>query len=353
MDDKGMPSDAPRQDQLLEEGSFWFARMRGPDAELYRPEFNAWLARGAAHRGAYNRAGEIFALGKFLAGTPDLASSNDRMPGHLDPSKWKGFVLVGLAMLTIGTGAWINRAALARLFAPAPQTADLQSSSLPSGVELATRSGERRSFLLADGSKVMLDPDSRLLASFGTERRELRLQRGRARFDVAHEKRPFIVFAGGGSVTARGTIFDVIVSASKNVTVRLLRGAVDVVRPVRSGDTQSDVAHLKPGEMVSFADTNMPDPGALAIRSSVLAADMAPVRADAREFNMAPLSSVVAEANKGSSRPIRFNDPAIGALKVSGRFRIDDPARVADHLATLFDLTIDKSRGDEILLEAQ
>ncbi len=31
-------------DQLTREGSLWFARMRGPDAQSYRPQFEHWLS---------------------------------------------------------------------------------------------------------------------------------------------------------------------------------------------------------------------------------------------------------------------------------------------------------------------
>ncbi|GAA0458064.1 MULTISPECIES: FecR family protein [Sphingomonas] len=353
MDDKHVPSEAPRQDQLLEEGSFWFARMRGPDAEMHRAQFDAWLARGAAHLGAYNRAGEIFALGKFLAESPNAEASEARASAYGGSSWWKGFVWLALVVVTVGTGAWIKRDALIDAFGYAPEIAAEQAPTLRPGIALATRVGERRSFTLADGSKVTLDPDSQLLAALGTERRELSLKRGRARFDVAHESRPFVVFAGGGSVTARGTIFDVIVGKSDAVTVRLLRGAVDVVRPATSRDAKPAVARLAPGEEFSFGETGVPDLGASTKTSGATAPEPAPAALAAREYSMAPLSAVIAETNKGSGLLIRAADPAIGALKVSGRFRIDDPERVAERLATLFDLEIDRSHSDEIVLRSQ
>jgi transmembrane sensor len=68
---------------------------------------------------------------------------------------------------------------------------------------------------------------------------------------------------------------------------------------------------------------------------------------------MAPLSQVIAEANRGSAIPIRVADPAVGALKVSGRFRVDNPELTADRLAALFDLKIDRTRHDEILLRSR
>lgn len=353
MDDRNVPADASRQDQLLEEGSLWFARMRGPDAEMHRAEFDAWLARGAAHRGAYNRAGEIFALGKFLAESPNTVASEEPASRYGGPSWWKGFALLALVFITVGTGAWINRDVLFHAFGGASEIAAVQAPTLPPGIELATAGGQRRTFTLADGSKVTLDPGSQLLAALGTGRRELRLKRGRARFDVAHENRPFVVFAGGGSVTARGTIFDVILSPSDGVTVRLLRGAVDVVRPTGSEGARVAVARLSPGEEFSFRDTSVPDLGASTKTSARMAPEPVPAAPAAKEFSMAPLSAVIAEANKGSAISIRVADPAVGALKVSGRFRIDDPERVAERLATLFDLEIDRSRSDEILLRPQ
>ena len=58
---------SPGKDGLLEEAAAWFARMRGPQAEVSRKEFERWLARGALHPAAYNRAAEAFAMGKLLA----------------------------------------------------------------------------------------------------------------------------------------------------------------------------------------------------------------------------------------------------------------------------------------------
>src|SRR3546814_16729928 len=57
--------------------------MRGPDAQSYRPQFEHWLSLGASHRDAYERAGEIFALGRFLASQREEieAETNDNACG--------------------------------------------------------------------------------------------------------------------------------------------------------------------------------------------------------------------------------------------------------------------------------
>src|SRR3546814_9573008 len=50
MAENEQPESLPRMDQLTREGSLWFARMRGPDAQSYRPQFEHWLSLGASHR---------------------------------------------------------------------------------------------------------------------------------------------------------------------------------------------------------------------------------------------------------------------------------------------------------------
>lgn len=353
MGENEMPGNAPRQDQLLEEASFWFARMRGPDAERYRADFDAWLALGAAHLGAYNRAGEIFALGKFLAESPNAATDSDHDDGEPTPSRWRGLALLASFLMIVGFGAWVGRDSLSNIFGRTSEIASVRPAAAPDGQLFSTVGGMRRNFRLDDGSTVTLDAESVLSTAFDGQRRELRLKQGRARFDVAHETRPFVVLAGGGSVTARGTIFDVILNRDDGVTVRLLRGAVDVERPRKTGRGDRDkqaVTRLAPGEELSFGINGLPDlASATRGRDAVGVASLADIPA-AREFDMAPLSEVIAEANRGSAIPIRVSDPAVGAIKVSGRFRIDNPERVADRLATLFDLEVDRTRQDEILL---
>jgi len=346
-----MPERMPRMDQQMREAALWFARMRGPDADGWRPQFEQWLALGASHRGAYNRAGEIFALGRFMAAQDEdqVREANDNeASGH----RWRWTAVAASLLLTIGIGAWI-----AKVEFPAARDAQVQVAQprVDQAVErqrYATLNGSRRTVRLADGSSVELGADSELFTSFSPDRRELRLERGRARFNVAHEARPFVVLAGGGSVTARGTVFEVSLESNERVTVRLLRGAIDVERPSTAKGTAGPtaVARLEPGETLSFAVITpavlRSAPGEAGLQPLAPAQEISPVR----EYERTPLASVVAEANRDSATAIRLGDPSIGTLRVSGRFRVDDADQVADRLATLFDLEVERTKPDEITL---
>jgi transmembrane sensor len=354
MDDEGVPGRAPRQDQLLEEASLWFARMRGPDAEEFRPAFERWLALGAAHLGAYNRAGEVFALGKFLAETPDDQSIEER--NRLEPVvNWRLATVAASVLLLFGVGLWFGRDLIATRFGETVSVASTAPRDALSLTRISTQNGTRRTLALPDGSTVTLEAGSLLATNYGSERRELRLEQGRARFEVAHEKRPFVVLAGNGSVTARGTIFDVIVDSDRGVTVHLLRGAVDVERTPKAQEgrpAQPIVTRLEPGETLNFGMVRTD-----LVRASPIgrALEIEPPKTagEAVEFEKAPLSQIIDRANLGAATSIRLADPSIGDLKVSGRFRIDDSDQLAERLAALFNLKVERVNEQEILLRAR
>ena len=69
-------------------------------------------------------------------------------------------------------------------------------------------------------------------------------------------------------------------------------------------------------------------------------------------FDDASLADVIARANGYATTPIVLGDPSLGSLRVSGRFRIDEPAGLSRNLARLFGLSIDTSRPDRIILDS-
>ncbi|WP_030539309.1 FecR family protein [Sphingobium sp. DC-2] len=350
MAEEDMPEPVPRMDQQMREASLWFARMRGPDAEEWRPQFEQWLVLGASHRGAYKRAGEIFALGRFMAAQDeDQTEANDNEESR---RHWRWAAIAASLLVTLGIGGWIARVQLPGTGSAPVQVAQPKVNQAAELQRYATLDGSRKTVRLVDGSSVELDPDSELSTTFSSGRRELKLERGGARFDVAHETRPFIVLAGGGSVTARGTIFEVSLGRDERVTVKLLRGAVDVERPSTNKGTSAPaaVARLEPGETLSFAAITPTMLRSASGKAELQPLAQVPEPSPVREYERTPLAAVVAEANKDSETAIRLGDPTIGTLRVSGRFRVNDADQVADRLATLFDLDVERTKPDEITL---
>ncbi|KAG1229530.1 hypothetical protein G6F68_019378 [Rhizopus microsporus] len=126
------------------------------------------------------------------------------------------------------------------MVAAAPQAvllarSDLRSSDAPRVVQLE------------DGSTAVLDAGTALAIEFNGQQRHLRLLRGQAWFQVAHEARPFQVEAAGGQVHDIGTAFSVSMQDS-TVTTQVSEGVVDVrpgdgsVQRLQAGQARATVA---------------------------------------------------------------------------------------------------------------
>ena len=340
----------PTQDQLLQEAAVWFARMRGPEAETNRDEFEAWLARGALHRRAYNRAAEIFAMGKVLGEDERPPTSPASGDGHRNS---RLVLAVMAALLALVTTTWLALRTTMDVETPADRVAENGTNRGQDLAQLATGPGETRTVRLADGSLVRLEVDTIVAVTFTQAVRRLTLERGNARFQVAQEARPFVVYAGGGHVTARGTIFDVSLASDRRVTVRLIEGVVEVTPPSSGSESTPRPAprRLRPGETMSFTARHEfapEDPATRQGRSSSGSPRAMPEAA--HEYDGIRVAELIAAANPGASRPIRLAEPAIGERRVSGRFRIDDSDLLAERIAALFDLAVDRRDPAELVL---
>jgi transmembrane sensor len=288
-------------------------------------------------------------MGKVLGkgNAAPAADSNGRSYG----SRRRVLALVALAIvLTLG---WVASRSPFGINAPRDRVAENDTEQIARVRQLATGPGDTLNVRLADGSSLRLEPGTNIGVRLDARVRHLTLERGKARFVVAREPRPFIVHAGGGHVTARGTTFDVGFAANRRVRVRLIEGMVEVTLPADANRSRSAAAprRLLPGETLSFSALGGSDANANAppnTRADKRAS--AAILQNAHDFDSVRIVELIAAANRASPRPIRLEDPWIGKLQVSGRFRIDDPELLAERIAGLFDLKVDRSGSAEIVL---
>lgn len=94
-----------------------------------------------------------------------------------------------------------------------------------------TSTGEQKSVLLADGSVVQLDSETKITVLFSGEQRQISMKKGRAVFSVSHDPdRPFTVNTGNIKIRAVGTKFDVKNLSRIKVSVSVIEGKVLVTR---------------------------------------------------------------------------------------------------------------------------
>ncbi len=304
------PGDAP----IREEAALWFARLRGAEADDIRPAFEAWLARDPRHRAEYNRMAEIFSLHRRTVARSGRRRSIVVATGILVAAA------LSLCLLPNTVGWWSHRVP------PGAGAGSVQ--------DWASGAGSIRQVTLDDGSRVVLDANSRFQVRFDVARRSIVLIEGRARFDVAHEPRPFTVLANGTTVTARGTLFDVSVMPARPVRVVLYRGAVDIDSAGRAGRTHM---RLVPGEQLTVLPDVPASPAPIGARTG-------PDWPEAVfDYDAIPLDRVVADANHYAIRPIVLEDSDLGNILVSGHFRVSDGSGLADQLAEVLGLSVDRS----------
>lgn len=197
--------------------------------------------------------------------------------------------------------------------------------------------GDIRSIDLADGSRLTLDSASKVEAALSGAQRTLTLIEGRARFQVAHEARPFVVRAGSSEVVATGTLFDVSLIGGRTDVV-LLRGSVEV--RTRGNRT---VERLRPGQKLILTGAEPAE------RRQATRADSAwPTRM--LEFDNMRLDEAAARANRYSKVQLKLADERIRGLRVSGAFRAGDAAGLARSLAAAFNLRIVAQPDGNLLL---
>lgn len=314
------------------------ACLQDPDADPQQKEaWLAWLAASPERQRRYDRlllfwvalpAAEEKRRGRFRLGRPGIDATT-----HMSHRPW--MALAATLLLLAVAGWWRDE-----LWSPAPTETHYSAAQ-----------GEQQRIELADGSVVVLDADSQLVARFERRQRVVQLVRGQALFDVAHDpSRPFLVRARGGEIRAVGTEFDVQLTDS-GVDVTLLQGAVLVAPPYASSKEESGtrprrVARLAPGQQVSYRD----EIGAIRTVDPSIAVTW---REGRPSYLDRPLGAVIADLKRYSDRTIRFADPQIADIRYTGTISVRDLASWTRALEHAFPVRATVAEDGAIVLAAR
>jgi len=224
------------------------------------------------------------------------------------PSRWRVPVMASLAATLVAV------VALGLIWRPAQPAAPVDD-----GQVIANGQSLPRDVDLADGTRITLDSHTQLHVSH--DGRLARLDYGRAFFNVHHDDaHPFAVKVGDMVVSDIGTHFE-IGQAGETTTVTLVEGKVRVIRAGLSTD-------LNPGNQLRLSHEQQTvatlDAGRQTLwQSGMISADDVPV------------AQIVAQYNRYLAQPLRLKDPAMGSLRISGEFRLDDPQGFLDAVAAM------------------
>lgn len=320
------------------EAARWDARLRSTDCTSDdRAAFNAWLEADPHNVAAYETLQlSLASLHQAYATAPMLQRlRHDALqanPARVTPLFQRAAAaLAAVALLTGGMLLWTDRHDGQTASAPLPR--------------FETTVGERATFALPDGSQLTLDSKSAVEIEYTGSIRGLKLERGQAHFDVAHDSaRPFVVTVDQRSVTAVGTAFD-IRKGARNTTVTVVEGEVRVTST--TGSKAASDRHVIAGQRLT-ADLGSG-------RDNVATVDLLTEtswRKGQIIFDDTPLANVLEDLNRYTDKPIVLQDQELAQLRVSGMFTTAKPMRFVNGLSDYLPVKL-QVISDEVVLSRQ
>ncbi|OHE87244.1 MAG: hypothetical protein A3G75_09490 [Verrucomicrobia bacterium RIFCSPLOWO2_12_FULL_64_8] len=308
-------------------------------------EFTKWCNRDPRHARAVARMEQTLVLldempavrapleARLASGR---AASAPRAPRRIIPFPQLAWTAALAAALVVGLTIWWG----ASLHAPAPP-----------GEHYATDATAQRSLVLPDGSMTDINVGSNVSVRFTAAERRVTLNEGEAHFQVAPDTaRPFIVTAGGISMRAVGTAFNVRL-ASEVVDVLVVEGKVELARAGAPLPTEALVPPLlHAGER---AQVSREDP---AVRPRIEKIDGRSIRDllnwqnPMTSFSDVPLREVVVRFNRRNTTQLVLEDTGLGERKIGGVFALDQVDAFVRLLERDGDILVERQLAGQIRL---
>jgi transmembrane sensor len=337
---------------LEQEAAEWVARLDAGWSEELEAEFKAWKSQSRHHQMAAQALQALWADLDVLAELRVEADGGARPPARRAPLRFSR----GLAAAVVGSiAASIAAVAVVLHVSDRPPPPQAPAAVQP-GQVYETALGKQRTVNLADGSSVQLNTNSRLEVRYSPGARDLRLVRGEAFFEVAHDaQRPFTVVAGSGVVQALGTAFAVRVG-ERDMHVTLTKGVVRLRRaspgePTGAGAWR-DVAVLtaRPGQ---HAEALVTPEGIRreAVSSEFVARELS-WRQGMLVFDDEPLADALADMRRYTDVEVELADAQVGRLKVSGYFETGDVEAMVEALHSGFGVEVERLGPKHLRLSA-
>jgi transmembrane sensor len=239
-------------DQVSHEAAEWLVEFRSGDIDSAgRRDFDAWLRASPEHIRAFiemaalwQEAGTIDPRRQLDVEAIVARAQNEPNVTQLAPAAAVRSDRGSLTRRPARIAPWALAASLSVAVLAAALVLD---RGRPTPLTYATDAGVRRSILLPDGSKALLDSKSRLQVSYTAATRKVELLQGQALFSVIRNpRRPFLVEAGDALVRDVGTVFDVNRSGDGTIVTvvegRVAAGGNGPAQPIYlSADEQLDV----------------------------------------------------------------------------------------------------------------
>lgn len=353
---------------LVNQATCWYARLRAPDCSAAeRHIFQQWLETDADHERAYEavvRAADritqqakvdprMQALAARALASPATQSSVDQSSVDVGSGEKTSDKPTEQLAKVSGPGMlrthWRSAAMLvmscgvAALVASKVIESPVSASPMASYANNETR---EREIKLDDGSVLHLDVGAEVSVMMNAGERHLELAKGRAFFEVAHDKaRPFSVTAGDTRTVALGTRFEVSMQAQQ-VVVSLAEGSVAITDVSDENMPEKWREVLTPGQQLQIhVDHDQRE------RNQVDASAIGSWSKGRLVFNGMPLNKVLDEINRYASIKVHLGDSELANIPIGGNFIAGaDSNEFVETLAAVLPLRSVRTGANEIVL---
>lgn len=284
---------SPSGDEAME----WLIRVRdNPEDEAVRDAFTAWIFASADNRREWEKTCQAWrAVGMAQSSLRQAGSSR-----HRRTTPRRRLARAATVLATAGLALCLA------VFAGPSMMIRLQA-------DYQTGTGESRSVVLADQSRILLAPDSAISVAFSDMKRGVVLLKGEAYFDIARdEARPFEVDAGGLTIAVLGTGFDAHLGKDFS-TVALAHGSI-------RASTAFARRVLAAGDLLTL-DRHT---GGIS-ENKVAVADIGAWREGRLSVVNQPIGAVISEIQRYHPAWITIPDQALAAQKVTGIYDLNAP----------------------------
>lgn len=299
-------------------GAYWALRqVEGPAlSPAEQEELSVWLDADPANgedlramRDILTDAALTAAMTRFISTAPAPAQPGRRA--------WMAGGIAAALTLTIGVPLLLHRRREG-------EQVSLARVSVPPGAA--------RTIALADGSQVMANGRTDLLAATDAPARQLTLTRGEAFIRVAamDEGTPFAIDCGAAHIQTQAGALNLDV-AEGLTEISIYEGAAMVTVGDRA-------VHLRPGDRAGVEGNRVTGP----VTFDPQAGDF---RTGWLVTQGLSLSQLAERLNRTAPVPVRIADPAIGGRRVAGRFKLTEPDRLLASLGRLHGFTVRRRDG--------
>jgi transmembrane sensor len=308
--------------ELRAEAATWIARLRDEqrDRDL-EAQFRGWLGKSEEHRRAFARMSQVWEEAGNIRMRARGAISAVRRERGSRFNRWAAALAASLILVVLGAVYYWRDG------------------------EFETGVGQEKTQLLRDGTRIVLNTDTRIEVNYDEHARRVRLIRGEAWFEVSKRPTwPFIVSVGDREIRALGTSFIVRHDNVQDLSVTLVDGRISVAPIAENYAAPSQTAQfLAPGDRLVVSRHRAPAMDRPEL-SRITAWERGRV-----EFDETTLRDATIEMNRYSTNHVAVPDAEVAQLRIGGVFRAGDSDEFVRIVTAALGLRADRNGHDIVL----